>query len=261
MFPSNERQVAGRVLTWLPLLFVFPVLGYLVGWLVGSSQTPVVATLLPLVFALFGALSFRSLSHSQLTAELLASVESLDNASRKELLQALAKPSSLRVASFWAVGVICFSASCLVGTRHGIHERIPEYPSLELLLAGSKPDPREAIQLNLLRWHLQYRGVPAEDCENLFRLSINPILREESIRVLTQDGIETYVKINRKTRKPEIDDSPQPIASLRHTQILEAVRTIQESKSLPAPDKPGPRGARVLYNEDIEPLNKGHKDG
>ena len=52
-------------MSWLiPVVVTLPFMGYLTGWLVGSSKTPVVGIVLPFLFGLIGAITINSIRES-----------------------------------------------------------------------------------------------------------------------------------------------------------------------------------------------------
>ena len=52
---------------WIPVLLAFAAVGWLVGWLTGASNSPVVGAILPLFFGLVGATAYGMLDrHAKL---------------------------------------------------------------------------------------------------------------------------------------------------------------------------------------------------
>jgi hypothetical protein len=185
---------------------------------------------------------------------MLEKLEKLDEQTRHILAVRIAGQGSLKTISVLALGACVFSLMCLWGAKQGIRQRVPDYPPLSQLLEECKPDPSEATELHLLRWHLQYRGVPANECKDVFQNVILPILREESIRIDEGDGVRTFTV---KRHKDESGQSTKEYANLRYTDIMCAARCVMESKALPDPEPRGPRAARAYAMDSLEPVPAG----
>jgi hypothetical protein len=179
---------------WLLLIAVFPVAGWLTGWLVGQSRTPVVGALLPLLFGLAGALTYGLLDRSvKGQAVLKALKEELDPVAFEKVQPVVAEQlkESLWLPAFWALGVILFCGACYGGLRIGLSFRVPEYPPLEELMKGAQPTDKEWALLYTMRWHLQANNTPVEDVKRLFEHAIRPALSKQD-----KNDRDNYVRFN-----------------------------------------------------------------
>ncbi|MBW3597209.1 MAG: hypothetical protein KY475_08030 [Planctomycetes bacterium] len=151
--------------------------GWLVGWLVGSSQSPVVGTVIPLVFGLIAVFTYPALA-KHFRNEKLSQLElddlGLDANQRVRLRSRLdveTRPPWLLTVS--AAAVVVFCLACAIGVWQGIGWRVPTYPPLdEMVRAAEVPvdnlSPHEAALLHNLRWRLRGAGVPVEDTQAAF---------------------------------------------------------------------------------------------
>jgi hypothetical protein len=161
-------------------------LGLLSGWLVGSSQSPVVSALLPLVFGFVGAAAY-GLTERRLVAE-----------SAKERILAIPALSGLGVTDktqieqelglraipppwlpyLWMIGLLVYCPTCYVGVRLGVQQRIPAFPPMSQLV-GDDVHPSEVEWPELYRayWTMRANNVPPEQAKEVFEKSLVPILR------------------------------------------------------------------------------------
>lgn len=163
------------------VLAAFVAVGWLTGWLVGASNTPVVAALLPLVFGLIGAIGF---GYAEAAAQ-VRSVREMVQAGGDNLLTrvqaTLAAPAAerLQLPAFWAVAVILFCMACYSGIAQGITLRIPSYPSLrELLGQEASFSYQEAAELHNFRLTLQRQNIPPSEVKEIFAHVIRPMLAD-----------------------------------------------------------------------------------
>lgn len=175
---GSMRHFSSTAAPWIPLVAVFPVTGYFVGWLTGSSITPVVGTLLPLVFALLGALSWKSLSEGAASRKL---IETIQEKLTSEEITAIASQlsdqrSRIWLGAFWALGVTLFSIAAFLGTKAGIAVRIPQYPALNQMSNLSCVSPMDRSRLYGIRWDFLGRGIPADDATQAFQDVLVPLL-------------------------------------------------------------------------------------
>lgn len=170
---------------WIAPVVVMPIfVGYLIGWLIGASQTPVVATALPLLFGLAGALSYhlveRKVVQRQITQALhtLEVVKSLDEPVRaqmaSELKQHIERPVWL--PTLWSGGILLFCIFCFLGLQDGIRRRVPQYPSLNVLLSGIEITPEERAELERFRRTMQSQGVSESEFKEIVQTICVPIL-------------------------------------------------------------------------------------
>ena len=155
----------------------FPAMGALTGWLVGLSNSPVVASLLPLIFGLFGALGYGLLEKRSLEQSLREKLAALDEAVRGQVEVVLGiqhKPLAMPV--LWSVGVVLFCAACAGGVYLGLDARLPKYGPMLQWVNGQTLQPAEAALLYDLRWKLQSAGVSETEASELFGQVIQPVL-------------------------------------------------------------------------------------
>jgi hypothetical protein len=179
---------------WVPLVAVFPVTGWLTGWLVGQSRTPVVGSLLPLLFGLAGALTYGLLDRSVKGQAVLKAVkDELEPETYQKIQSVIGEQlkESLWLPAFWALGVLLFSGACFVGLRGGLAFRVPEYPPLEELVQGTQPTDEEWALLYTIRWQLQANNTPTEDVKRLFAFAIQPVLAKPRT-----NSAEHYVRLD-----------------------------------------------------------------
>ena len=139
-------------LYWIPLAAVFPIVGFVTGWLSGASQTPVIAGLLPLIIGLLGALNLGLLQRTFYAKKVAEQFKQLDEDLQSQLDEGLQSrirnafevpmDTSLRLPAFWALAVAAFSIACFIGVFYGVNSRLSApvrfergYPTLEELLA------------------------------------------------------------------------------------------------------------------------------
>lgn len=163
----------------------FPAMGALTGWLVGLSNSPVLASLLPLIFGLFGALGYGLLEKRSLEQGLREKLAGLDEAVRGQVEVVLGiqrKPLAMPV--LWSVGVVLFCAACAGGVYLGLDTRLPKYEPMSQWVDGQTLQPDEGALLYGLRWKLQNAGVSETEAAELFGQVIQPVLAltDEQVR-------------------------------------------------------------------------------
>lgn len=180
------------------LLVAFAITGYVVGWYVGASQTPVVGTAIPLLTTLLGTLSFawfaKRSRHENAT-------ENLKQAGFKvEQIRKVADAYGVSVASdwlpiSWAGYLTSFMLMTIVGTEHGVEERIPPIPPVNELLGSLSTETlttQELTELNSLRWKMREKSLSVEDAKLVFSSLIVPtVLNFEDDRCIPANGYGT----------------------------------------------------------------------
>lgn len=186
--PAQKFNRTSQTLSWVLTLVSFPVAGYLMGWLTGSSNSPVVGTMLPLAFSLIGALSYGLLERTKRNEDLLKVVHDmeLDETVRDKITDALhVQTSSTWVRAFWAIGVMLFCSSCFWGLSSGIAARIPSHKSTEQLLTTTGVNVEtlavsEYANVCNLHYRLVRLNIPPDQVEALFRYAVAPVFRESN---------------------------------------------------------------------------------
>lgn len=171
------------------VLLAFCVSGWTIGWFVGSSDSPVVATLIPLLFGLIGALSYGFLDRRSRESKLYDDIQKLklDDPSKKIVTDGLdLHYHATWLPGIWAISVGLFCWFCYCGTRSGINDRVPEYPSTQKLMEEAQIDSDDLTSLDWavlhrLRWKLQQFGIPLDDAKNAFSDVIKPALEDNRL--------------------------------------------------------------------------------
>jgi hypothetical protein len=170
----------------IAIMLAFSSVGFLAGFLVGNSQSPVVSAIIPLIVGLLAALTYGFLdgkSPWEKVAGYLKKMTDEGKLTGEELAKIQAaipdKKASLAVAGFWAISVICFCIFCFLGTHVGVEWRVPTYPSLDILLKDTQPTNEERALLSKLRSHLVATQMPATDVQDVYERIVKPILREK----------------------------------------------------------------------------------
>lgn len=202
---------------WLLVLATFPCTGFLVGWLTGASNSPVVATLLPLVFGVAGAVGFRALDRRNEASRIDQALAAFDAPTRDAVRNALrgALPSNMLVPGLWSLGVLLFCAACFGGVKVGVDERLPRYPPLESLVRLNGLSAEEQAMLHHILWDLRAQGVSRAQAESAFRTSVTVALQETDPikRAGCLAQVAENLKASKVTRGVASEDPPIPARS------------------------------------------------
>jgi len=197
-FESPTESSFARTIYWSLLVAVFPVVGLFTGWTVGKSESPVVNTLLPLVFGLLGALSLGLLDSRVRGARLAELLKSLDSDLRERVLRLLEVPrdTSLRLPAFWALGVLLFCGACYGGIRIGMASKTVAYTPLHEIEAIKQDftalGPVAKGRTYRLWWYLQSAGLPEDEARVFLATTVMPLAKEESTSsVIGRFGFES----------------------------------------------------------------------
>lgn len=168
----------------------FAAVGGLVGWYVGASESPVVGTILPLIFGVVGVLGYGFLERRFRDTKWLQKIQSLpyDDAAKKKIAETLTiDETSAWMPAYFALCVITFCVTCYFGTRHGILERHPpNYPSLNQILLQAKIAPNQVTALDgalleNLRLQLQALKIAETETITIFRDVISPAMTDDRL--------------------------------------------------------------------------------
>ncbi|MFL5614817.1 MAG: hypothetical protein ACJ796_14235 [Gemmatimonadaceae bacterium] len=163
------------------------IVGWLVGWLVGASSTPVVATLIPLVFGLTAILWQQYQQQKErIEAAAAALAEGATDGAVRVLRGGHVTTDRAAVnALVLALAIIAFAISAYLGTERGVETRVPHAPTLSELLGvyALAPSPREAATLERLRLDLSRVLVAPADVRSIFASTVVPILRDTAYGV------------------------------------------------------------------------------
>jgi hypothetical protein len=151
---------------WVTFVLAPAAIGAVTGWLVGASRSPVVATVVPLVFGLLGGIGFGAVgklfASASIVQRILSSptVQSLDEHVRNAIKsEAIDREGSRPVAAFLSTGVIAFCVFFYAGAQFGIASRVPAYNPLLRAFSNTPLRSYEAAALHKLRLVLQANGV------------------------------------------------------------------------------------------------------
>jgi hypothetical protein len=189
MASTNRAWFRAQLIPCLLIGVSFPIVGYFIGWFVGASRVPVIATFIPLVIGLLGAVPVALLERRLAANKFMEAVKTLQE--KRELDVGVAgkissklgdaAETSLWLPAFWSVGVILFCVASYFGTENGIRQRIGvEIPAIADLLKKTndpqeKPTPEELSYLYRLRWTLISKNYSAAEARSLFSDVVNPI--------------------------------------------------------------------------------------
>lgn len=155
----------------------FATVGWVTGWFVGSSQSPVIAGLLPLIFGLIGGVGVGFYDKRAAHRRVLESIGELTEAQKLKVEGALGndrRPRTVPLA--WLLSIAAFCVSCFFGNQYGISIRVNTYPPLASFLDQEIDDPTRYAQLQHLLWDLRAANVPPEEARTLLRESVVPVL-------------------------------------------------------------------------------------
>lgn len=190
MTPNAVRKLG--LASWFAMLAAFAFCGWLVGWLTGSSNSPVVGIAIPLIVGLLGALSYPlldKLSQLDTVGKELGKI-GLDSESTSKIERFIQANPTASTRGLWATGVILFCASCWGGVQYGMAIRNIPYKDTDTLLRQQGVDPEsvsspEYAMLYNLRLHLHRCRVPQQEAEQIILRTVIPILKKPNDEWLT----------------------------------------------------------------------------
>ena len=173
-------------LSWLLPTVAFFLVGMLIGWLTGLSNSPVTSAVIPVAFSLIGAFSFGLIEKTPKLEKAWELISKLDltEQTTNRLADAIGtKPNSTNLRSFWALSVIVFAFGCFLGVNQGIQQRAPQHPTTQGLVSKvikSKDaiNEREFANLTNLHFRLIRLGTPSNVIEEIFTNSVRPIFEQ-----------------------------------------------------------------------------------
>lgn len=154
-------------------------IGYVTGWLAGGSQSPITATVLPLVFGLLGIAGFGAIGRTFTSGDLLKKIvrpETLGRLSaemREELETNAAQQTWNPLIA--AVGILVFSAFFFWGVQRGIAVRLPPYPLISTSFENVDLLPAEHAALFHFRQECRASGVSVEVYSELIQNAFLPV--------------------------------------------------------------------------------------
>ncbi|MCX7004766.1 MAG: hypothetical protein NTV22_16045 [bacterium] len=155
--------------------------GWLTGWLVGSSQSPVVATIIPLIFGLLTAIGFGVVGSILRKSSIFGAIRAIDMSEdiKKRIECEIRAGVSHGTALFVSVGVIVFCITFYVGALQGIARRVPTYPPLMETFHNISLEPQETALLYKLRMSLAAKGVTIDNYLAIMNDVLKPILNKK----------------------------------------------------------------------------------
>lgn len=242
MTSASVSSAADAAPDWglgLSVLLASLAVGAFLGWLIGASETPVVAAVLPLVFGLTGVLWQRYSALRERVATALA-VESTVGAERamdvvRGGAAAFTSPSGTspdpvrRAAMLTAFAVTVFVGAAFSGLQRGLDARVPRLPGLATLVAGDTSlSYREAATLTRLRLDLAAMRLTPEEVTEVFRSAVLPVLgraefrpggelhqgRADALARVAQQLTTTAVSRAAGGRNPASERPPSPATSM-----------------------------------------------
>lgn len=178
-------------------LLVPVAVGWITGWLVGQSQSPIVGTTIPLVFGLLTAVGFGAVGAILRKSAVVDALRAMDLSDDiKERIESEVRAgTSPSTAVFAAVGVLIFCGFFYLGTQQGIARRVPTYPPLTETFNNLTLDPIEAAGLYRLRMSMISKGVTVDEYNIMMNDVFKPVFsapyqaqsREESRNMRLND--------------------------------------------------------------------------
>ncbi len=184
---GKHMKSTWQVLSWAVVLLAFVAVGFLFGWLIGVSNSPVVASAIPLVFGLAGGFSFRYLERRAAEDSYAKKLKSAtdDAETQEKIATSLGLDQRVEwMPAFWSTAIMAFCVSTYFGVLSGVTSRIGPQQSLSVILtmADIKPDSvvgedRIAFQNALFR--LRAIGATDEEVEDIFKHALCPLLKQK----------------------------------------------------------------------------------
>lgn len=182
-------------LSWILILLAFAIVGSLWGWLIGASNSPVVASAIPLVAGLVGGFSFRYLERRAAEdsyAEKLKTATD-DSETRKKIARSLGLDQRVSwMPAFWSLAVILFSICTYFGVLAGVDGRIGSQHKLSDILTALGTDPETVVGEDRIifqnaLFRLRAVGATDDEIDDIFKFALCPLLKTQP-----QEDVEVY---------------------------------------------------------------------
>ncbi|WP_131282226.1 hypothetical protein [Blastopirellula marina] len=175
---------------YLPLVFAPAAGGALIGYTVGLCETPIVATFIPVLIGLLGAVGYAEAKNQrfvvQLKERLNSAVADEGEAQGIEKIKKLLNESSPAhgvIPALAGLGTFAFFFFCGFGMDAGLKNRLPSYQGMETLLVKYQPlTPEEALSVAQTSWALRKREIPVREHDQLLVAMLKPVLEKTSER-------------------------------------------------------------------------------
>lgn len=203
-------RVSQKVAIWYPPLVMAPAAGgVLVGYTVGLSETPIVATFIPLLFGLLGAVGYAEARNRNFQSQFVKGLDGLESelsgeslAKLKDLANA-SGPEQGYVPALAGLGTCCFFIFCFLGVGQGIEQRVPSYNAMDALLYANPPlTPDEVMAIANTAWALRLREIPVDEHDRILSFILKPALEKEEGRE------QELIRIAKLMRKNFDEDVP-----------------------------------------------------
>lgn len=219
-----------KAATWYPPLVLAPAAGgMLVGYTVGLSDTPIVATFVPLLFGLLGAIGYAEARKRSFTSEFSQKLDGMAaelQADSLAKLKDLAKVSEAEqdyLPALAGLGTCVFFIFCFFGITKGIEQRVPSYKAMHSLVQASSPlTPDEVMAIANTTWALRHREIPVEEHDQILTYILKPTLEK------TEGREEELIRIAALVRKSSTEAGkivPVPGPPQGTTPFLKSVET------------------------------------
>ena len=188
----NEKAL--WICTIILFLIVSPFVGWLFGWLIGASQSPVVAAALPLLVTILTTLWLGSLKSSILEKNLSEKIDGLEDGDVKSsILTAIKTRQSLESSFVGLLFGLLFLTACWIGLQDGITERtgyrvtdavnqIAQFDKLR--------DENKAKVINAY-WRLRFAGITDHEDQELALRHLSRFVDEY---LSAHNGSDEYVE-------------------------------------------------------------------
>lgn len=214
------------------VMSAFGVVGLFTGVLMGLSSSPVVGAVVPLVFGVFGGLSYgylgRQWTYDSLVDELKKSGKDKEVSEECEhiigdLLNTDA--TAQRLPAYFAMGIIVLCVACAVGSWIGYTIRAGtamDYPSLESMVNGADPsyeDLEHRVKASLMGAYLrcQQLRVSEIDTRAVISILLKAYQAEEANRASTaEDGADASADDGNQYGVDLLKDTTEAIFHLLH---------------------------------------------
>ncbi len=177
-------------LLFLSMPAAFAAAGFLIGWLTGSSHTPVVATVLPLIVGLLGAYSFTMLDKTTKSLHIRDAMLKceIDEPQVSRVLERAELPAVGKTSiPIWSLSIMLFCLTAYFAVQLGVsHRNHPKLPTCDLLsLLGvdlTSISELEYSAVSNLRYRMELLGLPESEISNAMRYAIAPVLGMEDTK-------------------------------------------------------------------------------
>ena len=197
----------------------FCVLGVFSGWIVGSSNTPVVAAFLPLLFGLITLFITSILNNIKINQEYFQLKVKLSISSQDSIQKDKKEKNPIQIFQYISIGsflIICFCCTTFAGLQLGINQRIPAYhfSIVDIVPPSVDIHPEEYSLIYKVYLTFQSKGIPEEFAKKMLKDSIYDLYKlypqnnDESrgyyLKAIVNNFLSDNIEINRGPRmKPQ----------------------------------------------------------